>query len=149
MKKIFVLAALLVAILSSAAAQWKYLENVDALTDEVSHYAYVQSTDGARSLVIRLTGDQFEVFVAWHEYMIVDEEHTVLVRFDSGEVEELRAIRSTDKKASFLAPGAAVSRLSSGPARVIVRITETSGVSTTAVFDTSGVKEAVSKLLVK
>ena len=149
MKKIFVLVALLVAIVGAAAAQWRFMDDVDPMTDYASYYAYVKSTDGQRSFVMRVTNGVFEIYVVWHEYMIVDETHTLLVRFDSLPAIEINANRATDGKASFFWADTITEHIPSGPKRMIVRITERGGQQTTATFDTTGIIEAALTILKK
>lgn len=149
MKKIFVLAALIVAILSSAAAQWRYLDDVDEMTDASSYYAYVQSTDGKRSFVMRATNGLFEAYVVWHEYMIVEEFHEVLVRFDSQPAVAIWASRATDRKASFLDADVISDYLVKNPKRMVVRLTETTGEVYTSTFDIAGVVDAAVLILSK
>jgi len=150
MKKFFVLMMLLGAVYASAQAQWEYFENIDPITDAVIKAVFIDTYDATsrttRSFGVRRRNDDVVILVFWNEYMLLGDTHTLTYRFDKESAKTLTADLSTTREISMFWSAEFLAE-SLGKDKLVVRVTDTRGVSYTATFTITGLAEQLNKLL--
>lgn len=98
--------ALILLLSTTAAAQWRYNAQTDALRDATNYSAILSATDRNGALVFRNNNGRLEAYASVIRGGIVDYDtrnHDVRIayRFDAGPIENTQASSSTDRVAVF------------------------------------------------
>lgn len=137
---------------SNGAGKWKTSTKIDPLTDKEIHFAALSADTGrgrfggSPILVVRCQDNTTEMYINWNDFLGSGPVSTTY-RVDKEPAQTSGWSLSTDKKAAFF-PGSPVPTLKkiAESSSFVANVTPYNESPITAVFDTTGVTEAFTKI---
>jgi hypothetical protein len=132
--------------MASQNGNWRYLENVDLMSDEDKSAVYTAKEK--ETIVVRCDGNNgFDVIIRPDEY-IGSDPAPVAWRIDGGDIQNSRMGLSTQGTAAFV-PGSIKAEFANSlrnASEIVIRVTDFRGTPITFVIDVTGANEAFSQL---